>query len=81
MTNLHFNGNLAIEDLRDHPPEIVEKLRNLLRAGVHAHPDPRRHDFYEVENGKVVFYIHVAPASAKVHLLAAWSKDTEATAN
>lgn len=64
----------AIEDLRNHPTETVEKLRQLLSSGAPAKPDPRRKDFYELENGCEVFYIHISPVNGKVLLLATWLK-------
>ncbi len=66
-----------IEDLRNHPAETVEKLRELLAAGAPARPDPHRKDFYEVENGSRVFYIHISPLNGKVLLLATWLKDEQ----
>ncbi len=76
---LRFNGNLAVEDLRSHPPEIVEKLRKLLKDGTAANRDPHRENFYEVENGSHVYFIHVLPATGKVFLLATWDKGMAAT--
>jgi hypothetical protein len=72
---LRLNGDPRIEDLRDHPPESVEKLRGLLRAGAPARPDPRRRDFYEVDDSGRVFYIHITPRG-RVLLLAIWLKET-----
>ena len=68
---LHLTTDVVIENLRNYPEEIVEKLRTLLRAGIEARPDPRRKDFYDVVNGSLVFYIHLSP-TGKVLLLAAW---------
>ncbi|MCH8947531.1 MAG: hypothetical protein IH789_07860 [Acidobacteria bacterium] len=73
---LRREKNLTIEDLRNHPAETIEKLRGLLTAGALAHADPRRPDFYELENGSQVFYIHVSPTNGKVLLLATWPKET-----
>lgn len=64
-----------IDNLRNHPAEMVEKLRALLVAGAPANPDPHRRDFYEVENCSKVYYIHLSPLSGKVMFLAAWDKD------
>jgi hypothetical protein len=72
---LRFNEDPRIEDLRNHPADSVETLRTLLRAGVLARPDPRRRDFYEVNDRGRVFYIHITPRG-RVLLLAIWSKDT-----
>jgi hypothetical protein len=72
-----LDGPLEIEDLRHHPAEQIEHLRALLAGGAAAQPDPRRRHFYEVEDGALVFYIHVPPSSGKVHLLAVWNKHSE----
>jgi len=72
---LRLNQQPNIEDLRNHPAEIVGKLRELLAAGAPAQPDPHRKDFYEVEDGSHVFYIHISPLNGKVLLLATWSRD------
>ena len=72
---LRLNEDPRIEDLRNHPAESVEALRTLLRTGAPARPDPRRRDFYEIDNCSRVFYIHITPRG-RVLLLAVWSKDT-----
>jgi hypothetical protein len=71
---LRLNGEPRIEDLRNHSVDCVETLRTLLRAGVLARPDPRRQNFYEVDDATRVFYIHITPRG-RVLLLAIWSKD------
>ena len=75
---LRLNQHPNIENLRHHGPEAVEKLRHLLASGAPAKLDPRRSDFYELEDGNKVFYIHISPVSGKVLLLATWLKDEEA---
>lgn len=72
---LKFNKAPRIEDLRDHSAESIETLRTLLQAGATARRDPRRRDFYEVDNCSRVFYIHITPRG-KVWLLAIWAKDS-----
>ena len=72
---LRLNGEPRIEDLRNHSVDSVKTLRTLLRDGVLARPDPRRRNFYEVEDATRVFYIHITPRG-RVLLLAIWSKDT-----
>ena len=74
------NGRLTIENLRNYPAEMVEKLRGLLLSGVEAHADPRRKGFYDVHNGTRVFFIHVSPVSGNVMLLASWPKELERAA-
>ena len=70
---LKLNAGTAIDNFRNYPPELVEKLRALLASGANAEPDPRRRGFYDVENGSRMFYVHVAPGG-KVWLLASWLK-------
>ena len=72
---LRVNGYANIENLRNHSPETVEKLRALLADGAPARPDPRREGFFEVENCNQVYYIHVDDGTDRVYLLATWQKD------
>jgi len=53
---------------------MVEALRNALVAGVIAAADPRRKNFYDLEAGDSIFYIHVSPTGT-VLLLACWRKE------
>lgn len=69
---LRANEQPNIEDLRKHPEESVEALRHLLACGATAKRDPRRENFFEVENGARVYYIHISPITGKVMLLATW---------
>lgn len=71
---LRAEGLFDIDNLRNYPPETVEKLRALLAAGVQARPDPHRQNFFELDNGAHAFYVHVSPKNGKVYLLAAWDK-------
>lgn len=71
---LRLNGNLSIDNLRHYPADVIDELRTLLATGVLAQADPRRDNFYELENGLRVFYIHVSPRGGKVLLLASWAK-------
>jgi hypothetical protein len=73
---LRLEKEPIIDNLRNHPAEMVEKLRALLVAGAPANPDPHRRDFYEVENCSKVFYIHVSPLNGKVMFLAEWDKNS-----
>jgi hypothetical protein len=72
---LRLEKEPIIDNVRNHPAEMVEKLRTLLVAGAPANPDPHRRNFYEVENCSKVYYIHLSPLSGKVMFLAAWDKD------
>ncbi len=70
----------SIEDLRNHPPETVARLRELLAAGAPTRPDPQRKDFYELEDGLRIFYVHISPLNGKVLLLATWARDEQPAA-
>jgi len=71
-----LNDEFQIEDLRNHPAEIVATLRSLLAGSAKISPDPKRSGFYEVESGSLVYYIHVSPVAGKILLLATWPKET-----
>jgi len=64
-----------IQDLRNHPVETVNILRDLLLRGAKAMPDPKRADFYELEHDSTVYYIHVSPLTGKILLLATWPRE------
>ncbi len=68
---------IQIEDLRHHPAETVNILRDLLLRGATAMPDPKRADFYELEHASTVYYIHVSPITGKILLLATWPAEEE----
>lgn len=74
---LRMEKEPIIDNLRNHPAETVGKLRDLLIAGAPARLDPRRKNFYELENCSKVYYIHLSPANSKVMLLAVWDKNAQ----
>ena len=67
---------LQIEAPRNHSLETQERLRQLLDSGAPARPDPKRADFFEIEDQTQVFYVHVK-ASGKVTLLAVWDREAQ----
>ena len=69
------NNEIEIEDLRNHPAEMVATLRKFLAGGAKVAPDPKREGFYEVESGALSYYIHVSPVSGKILLLATWPNE------
>lgn len=75
---LQFKQTPIIEDLRNHAPESVVELRELLVMGAPARPDPRRPGFFEVAGATSIYYIFKYPATAKVMLLAIWERDPAA---
>jgi len=74
---LRLNHQPSIDNLRNYPAEVVDRLRELLASGAPARPDPRRADFYELDNDDQVFYIHISPVTGKVMLLATWLRQLE----
>ena len=66
---------MQIEDLRNHPAETLKMLRDLLFSGTKVTPDPKRADFYELEDAETVYYIHISPISGKILLLATWPSE------
>jgi hypothetical protein len=69
---MHFGEVLEIKDLGKHAAASVIRLGILLAGTVNATPDPKRKNFYEVEGGGTVYYIHVSPVSGTIFLLASW---------
>ena len=64
--------DVQIENPRNHPEEMVLALKDVLCGGATVLPDPKRKGFYEVQNGELVYYIHVSPVTGNVLLLATW---------
>jgi hypothetical protein len=75
---MNLERDTRIEDLRNHPEELVRSLETLLASGANVTPDPKRPGYYEVESGARVYYINISPNSGKILLLATWP--TEACA-
>jgi hypothetical protein len=69
---LQLNEQTRIEDPRQYGADVVNDLHNLLTGGGCAQRDPRRENFYELENDAHTFYIHVSPINGDVILLAKW---------
>src|SRR2546425_10987946 len=67
--------NAILEDLRNHAPERLAELRELLAAGAPARPDPRRLGFYEVDGQSHVDYVFVYPAAGKVVVVGGWGQE------
>jgi len=61
-----------IRDLRSHSTGAVVTLALLLAGTVCVRPDPKRKDFFEVEGGSEIYYIHVPPLTGIIYLLAVW---------
>jgi len=74
---LRLNSATTIENLRNYPAEIVERLRTLLVSGATAYADIHRENFYDVVEGARVYFIHISPTTNKVILLATWLTEKE----
>ena len=69
---LRIEQQLTIDNLQNYPSEVVDQLEKLLVKAVSARPDPRRKNFYDVEDAERAFFVHVSPLTRKVILLAVW---------
>ena len=70
---MRIEEGLNIRDVRNHPAETIDTLRQLLASGAHVEADPKRPDFYELHHGADVFYIYVSPVTGQILLLATWT--------
>jgi hypothetical protein len=73
---LRLNAATHVDNQRNFPAEIVERLRNLLISGATAYPDIHRENFYDVVDGPRVYFIHISPATQNVILLATWLNES-----
>ena len=69
---LRINDGMSIDNLNDYPVEVVSQLEALLESGVEARLDPKRKNYYDVEESGRAFFIHVLPRCGNVMLLATW---------
>jgi hypothetical protein len=70
----------TIEDLRNHPPEVIVALRHVLATGAVVWQDPKRANCFEVQSNSLVYYIYVSPASGSVTLLGIWQREGQLSA-
>lgn len=66
---------LQIDAPRNHSLETQERLRQLLDSGAPTRQDPKRPDFFEIEDQTQVFYVHAFKPTGKVTLLAVWDRE------
>lgn len=74
---LCLRPRFEIQNLRGYSPDVISHLRAVLRASVSSadvtiHSDPHRIGFFDLETPTRTFYIHVAPAGRRIHLLGVW---------
>ena len=75
---LQMKEESKIENPRSYATPAVEGLRDLLTVGSQVQPDPNRDHFYQLEDDKNSYYIHVSPITGNVILLAKWPRQTHA---
>lgn len=67
---MNFGEVLKIEDLGKHSAATVVSLGILLAGTVDVMPDPKRKGFYEIDDGRTVYYICDSPVTGTIFLLA-----------
>jgi hypothetical protein len=77
---MRWENGLHVEDMRNHPQELVRGLESLLLHGANLTPDPKHPGFFEIHSDAQVYYVHVVPNSDKVLLLATWTQNQELAA-
>jgi hypothetical protein len=75
---LQMREGSRIENPRGYANQAVEDLLELLQLGGQSHRDPQRENFYQIEDNKNAYYIHVSPITGNVILLAKWSRQPRA---
>jgi hypothetical protein len=71
---MRWEHGVHIQDIRNHPPELLRGLESLLLKGASLIPDARHPGFFEVQDDTQVYYVHIVPNSRKVLLLASWAQ-------
>ena len=74
---MNFGEVLDIEDLGKHSAGTVIRLGIVLAGAANVTPDPKRKNFYEVNDGSSTYYIYVSPLTATISLIAAWKNGTQ----
>jgi hypothetical protein len=71
---LRIQQQPSVDNLRNHPAEIITELKELLLSGGSALPDSKRKGFYDLEGYERTFFIHISSITGRVVLLATWQK-------
>jgi hypothetical protein len=69
---MNFGEVFTIQDLGNHSAATVIGLGILLAGTVNVTPDPKRQHFYEIEDGRNVYYLYVSPVTGIIFFLANW---------
>ena len=69
MTRIQLHGPISVDAMAPTPRTVLDRLREMLAAGVDATPDAHRPNFYTVgdSNLKIYFYISMYAFKA-VHI-------------
>jgi len=73
MLRIQLHGPMIVDAMAPTPRNEVDRLRELLAAGVEAAPDENRPNFFTVRHSGRRYYFYISPVSAKVWLLEALS--------
>jgi hypothetical protein len=69
MTRIQLHGPISVDAMASTPRNVLDRLRELLAAGVDAFPDDHRPNFYTVRDQNRRIYFYISPVSAKVWVL------------
>ena len=69
MTRIQLHGPLTVDAMAPISRSVLERLRELLSAGVDAIPDAHRPNFYTINERDRSIYFYISPVSAKVWVL------------
>jgi hypothetical protein len=69
MTRIQLHGPITVDAMAPTPRTVLDRLRELLAAGVDASPDDHRPNFYTVRDQNRRIYFYISPVSAKVWVL------------
>ena len=69
MTRIQLHGPITVDAMAPTPRGVLDRLRELLAAGVDASPDEHRPNFYTVRDQNRRIYFYISPVSAKVWVL------------
>lgn len=70
---MNFGEVLEIADWGNHPATALISLGISLAGTVNVTPDPKRKNFYEMEDGSTGYYFYVSSVSRTIFLLASWT--------
>jgi len=69
MTQIQLHGPVTVGAMAPVSRTVLDRLRELLSAGVDAVPDNHRPNFYTVRDRGRSIYFYISPVSAKVWVL------------